>query len=324
MERSVRFVGCTTLAAVFYGVGLSAQVTPSAGVPPFDPPVVVGIASKMFSVTAGEMERVTKGAPFAAQAITTTTQVLGDGNRIVQTQETSLARDGEGRSRRDLSIDKIGPWSTETSGHVVIIRDPVAGFSYELTPDGQHAMKTPLRIEDAEIRAKLLAEEQARLKAEPEHGQPRTFAFRRSTAPTSVEMSEFNTFVIDTAEEGPAKIESLGEQTIEGVRAQGNRETRTIPAGKIGNERAIEIVSETWYSPDLHMIVQSRHSDPRTGETVYRLSNLVVGEPDPSLFQLPAGVTVDDMQQLKQRMEFKIRSDKGHDEHLEPPQPDQP
>ena len=43
------------------------------------------------------------------------------------------------------------------------------------------------------------------------------------------------------------KHEDLGTQTIEGVSAQGKRETVTIPAGQIGNERPIEIVSETWY-----------------------------------------------------------------------------
>jgi hypothetical protein len=79
---------------------------------------------------------------------------------------------------------------------------------------------------------------------------------------------------------------------LEGVRAQGTRETRSIAAGKIGNERPIEIVSETWYSPDLQMVVESRHSDPRVGETIYRLTNIALAEPDPSLFQVPAGYTV--------------------------------
>jgi hypothetical protein len=51
------------------------------------------------------------------------------------------------------------------------------------------------------------------------------------------------------------------------------RTTITIPAGEIGNERAIEIVSERWYSPELQLVVMTRHSDPRTGETVYRLTN---------------------------------------------------
>jgi len=64
----------------------------------------------------------------------------------------------------------------------------------------------------------------------------------------------------------------------------------TIPAGQIGNERPIEIVSETWYSPELHTMVVRKHSDPRVGETVFRLTEIKRTEPDAALFQAPAGM----------------------------------
>ena len=86
-----------------------------------------------------------------------------------------------------------------------------------------------------------------------------------------------------------ARKESLGKQVIEGVEAEGTRTTFTIPAGEIGNERAIEIVSERWYSPELQAVVMTRHSDPRFGETSYKLTNISRTEPDRSLFELPAG-----------------------------------
>ena len=57
---------------------------------------------------------------------------------------------------------------------------------------------------------------------------------------------------------------------IQGVSAQGKRVTRVIPAGKEGNEKEIDIVTETWYSPDLQVVVMSKTSDPRFGE--YRVS----------------------------------------------------
>src|SRR6185369_2211249 len=59
------------------------------------------------------------------------------------------------------------------------------------------------------------------------------------------------------------KIEKLGKQMIEGVEAEGQRATVTIPAGEIGNEQPIQIISESWYSPELQMTVMTRHSDPR-------------------------------------------------------------
>jgi hypothetical protein len=86
--------------------------------------------------------------------------------------------------------------------------------------------------------------------------------------------------------------ESLGTQTMEGVSAKGERQTRTIEAGAIGNDRPIQIVSEHWYSPDLQMDVMTRRSDPRTGEEITRLININRTEPDPSLFQVPAGYQI--------------------------------
>ena len=86
--------------------------------------------------------------------------------------------------------------------------------------------------------------------------------------------------------------EDLGRQTIEGVSATGTRTTWTIPAGAIGNLQPIKIVSEQWLSPDLQVLVLTRHSDPRTGENTYRLQNIVRAEPDRSLFTVPADYTL--------------------------------
>jgi TonB family protein len=85
-----------------------------------------------------------------------------------------------------------------------------------------------------------------------------------------------------------ARPESLGKQMIEGVEAEGTRSTVTIPAEAIGNERAIEIVDERWYSAELQIVVMSRHSDPRFGESTYRLTNIDRREPEKSLFEVPA------------------------------------
>ena len=94
------------------------------------------------------------------------------------------------------------------------------------------------------------------------------------------------------AREDNARNESLGKQEIEGVEAEGTRKTIEIPAGEIGNERPIEIVFERWYSPDLQVVVMTKHSDPRFGETTYRLTNINRSEPAGELFQVPADYTV--------------------------------
>src|SRR6185369_17052062 len=124
-------------------------------------PDIAIAGAKMAMSMGGEMERIVKNAAFSAQATTTTTQVLGDGNRILQTSEITLARDGEGRTRREMSVEKIGPWSTDTNGRVIFIRDPVGMAIYEVAPDGQHATKRTLYLptpDDQARRAKLEAE----------------------------------------------------------------------------------------------------------------------------------------------------------------------
>ena len=101
--------------------------------------------------------------------------------------------------------------------------------------------------------------------------------------------------------------ESLGVQLIEGVPAEGTRTLMTIPAGQIGNERPIEVISERWYSPDLEVLLYSRHVDPRYGETTYRLSNIVRTEPAASLFEVPPDFTLVDApaEQLLYRREAR-------------------
>ncbi len=89
-----------------------------------------------------------------------------------------------------------------------------------------------------------------------------------------------------------AKTEPLGTKTIEGVEAQGTRSTLTIPAGQIGNDQPLEIVSERWYSRELQVIVLSKHTDPRMGEHVYRLTNISRSEPAKSLFDVAADYTI--------------------------------
>ena len=99
----------------------------------------------------------------------------------------------------------------------------------------------------------------------------------------------------DNAPAPPKPVrEKLGSQIVEGVAAEGTRTTLTIPAGEFDNELPIVISHEEWYAPELQMIVLMKHNDPRFGETTFRLTNILRGEPAPELFQLPDGITVVD------------------------------
>ena len=103
----------------------------------------------------------------------------------------------------------------------------------------------------------------------------------------------FNKSVIGPAS-APPTVEQLGTKVVEGVQAEGTRTTITIPAGQIGNDKPIQIVNEVWRSPELQVIVQSQHTDPRMGSTTYSLENISRSDPSPALFQVPADYTVKD------------------------------
>lgn len=86
------------------------------------------------------------------------------------------------------------------------------------------------------------------------------------------------------------KSEDLGVKQINGVTAQGTRTTRTIPAGKEGNDKPLMVVDETWRSADYDLLLYATEDDPRRGRTTMELEELNLGEPDAALFVPPAAM----------------------------------
>ena len=91
----------------------------------------------------------------------------------------------------------------------------------------------------------------------------------------------------------PTRTEPLGVEVIQGVRAEGTRQTVTFPA--IGGRAARDVVIETWVASDLKITMRQHTSDPVRGETTMLIADLRAGEPPASLFQVPADYrTVDE------------------------------
>src|SRR5262245_22134877 len=79
--------------------------------------------------------KVVKGAPYSATAIAESTQTLSNGTRITRKTTTLIYRDSEGRTRREVTLDGIGPFaSTNEPSQMIFINDPVAGVHYNLNP----------------------------------------------------------------------------------------------------------------------------------------------------------------------------------------------
>ncbi|WMW82004.1 hypothetical protein RF679_06880 [Undibacterium cyanobacteriorum] len=88
---------------------------------------------------------------------------------------------------------------------------------------------------------------------------------------------------------------TLGTKEIEGVKAEGKLTSYEIPAGEIGNAQALVVSDEVWTSPELQLVVYSKHSDPRSGDRIYRLTNLKREEVAASQFVAPSDYKVRDL-----------------------------
>jgi hypothetical protein len=232
----------------------------TAPAPPPGPGMMAGPGAHnvmFFRAEMADSGKPVTGVPYSATAVSERNQTLADGNRIHNKTTASVARDAQGRTRREEVMGKIGPWAVN-GPHLVFIHDPVSHTDTILDSNDHtaHVLKP---------------------------GKPGSVPghFQKTYAGKEVDK--------DSAE---VRTESLGTQTIAGVSAEGKRVTRTIPAGEIGNDRPLETTSEVWYSPELQVVVMSKHSDPRFGETTYQLTDVRRAEPDHSLFEVPGGYTL--------------------------------
>ena len=308
MVGSVAFAQ-TSQGFVWQQTRVVQQGPPGAPLPPPPPD-----GNFLFIASEGFEGKLVKGAPYSAEAVTEHVQTLADGNRIVNKFSSTVYRDSEGRTRREQTLKGLGVLGTgQEPMQTIFINDPVAGVTYSLNSRSRTAVKsTPFKLELGprgivggegdtqrfEFKVSPSGNAGTMILAAPSGPPPpanariaveRTEQLSISTAGTGAGGFVFRQSMGSNKNEAK---EDLGKQMIEGVEAEGTRTTVTIPAGEIGNERPIEIVSERWYSPELQLVVMTRHSDPRSGEMTYKLTNINRTEPARSLFEVPPDYTI--------------------------------
>jgi len=251
--------------------------------------------------------RITTGRPYSAEATTEFVQVLGDGNKIARKSIVRIYRDSDGRTRRE----ELGTDGTVKS---VSIYDPVAHVSYVLDPATRTARKSASRVAYPAAASTLSEEEKKRIEARKavDRGSPGAdgivLASPAGAPPPALaeELRKRQQSEIAAGAGGrgrgvmqpairmtqDAKEESLGQKVIEGVMADGKRVTTVLAAGAIGNQNPITVQTEQWFSPDLEILLMTRHSDPRSGDTSYSVTNIIRAEPQGALFDVPADYTI--------------------------------
>lgn len=282
------------------GSAQHVAVFQSAALPDSDPlgHAQIGVISTGGAVFGVEQSaEVVKGEPYQAEAHTEIKQTLADGSHITQSSTAQVARDSKGRTARIQKLSTIGPWrsnsdSDQSGGPTLMsIFDPVANEHIDYTSDSKvaHVMTLPTLPKGAMM------------------GAARGFAVASADGPGPAVTTMFS--VQGRAESGPVragepeaaagepeeKTESLGNKAIDGIQVNGTRSTTTIPAGSIGNDKDIVVTRETWYSPDLKLVLMSIQDDPRFGKTTYTLTSIDRSEPDKSLFQVPSDYKIEKM-----------------------------
>lgn len=227
-----------------------------------------------------------KGAPFCATITTEHTQPFADGNRIHTVDNSTLCRDSEGRTRREAGLNLLGAAPEKSGTKLITIMDPAAGVRYVLDTNTKTARKMPLPaplamkpLKDVHHDGPVIKEDRVMVLHGPGGpGEPGS------------DVSFGNVFI--NTEVGPGgpqgSSENLGDQTFDGIHATGTRMITTIPAGKMGNEQAILVTSERWYSPELKVTIMTKHNDPWAGEMKTQFTNVNTAEPDASLFAVPS------------------------------------
>lgn len=254
-----------------------------------------------------------KNAPYSATVINERLQTLADGNQIVSKSTSASYRDSEGRTRQEFRDNK---------GELqrMSINDPVTNTNYELRARDKTALK---RSTDPELMRKAADGARARIEQLRKEGKlpanGEALIARRAESGDAGRGQELRVRVQNelgdgaaarqiSARLGPviagaagdmkwaakATTKDLGTREIDGLKAEGKLRSYEIPAGEIGNRAPIVVSDESWYSPDLKVTLYTKHSDPRHGDTVYRLENVKREEPAAALFTVPADYTVKD------------------------------
>jgi hypothetical protein len=194
------------------------------------------------------------GRPFSGRGTTEWTRNLDEGSVVVTHLFAMVARDSEGRIYRERRHFVPANSDQEPKRVEFTILDPVAHTRTTCTVVPSHCVVTGYHA-------------------------PTTFTLRPA----------------GPFDDGKRTLsrESLGSDTIDGINVVGSRETVSINAGVVGNSQPLATTREFWYSPDLQVNLSIIRKDPREGTQVIRVIDLSRSEPDPAMFQVPAGFVVE-------------------------------
>jgi hypothetical protein len=213
---------------------------------------------------------VSKDMPFSATRISTCDQALPDGTHVKGKRTTFEWRDAEGRTRREEYED----FPVVTKRRLVTVVDP-AKHVYWTFSIGPGADKTAILVH---------------------------YKFRNETVlyPTTYQTlpdgsTNRRSLARIVKPEGPGyRVEELQDSYVNDVWCEGERMEDMVRPGMMNNKSNHDelVVTEDWFSVDLHEEVLWKMDDPSLGKFRNELKNIDRSDPDPALFEPPADYAV--------------------------------
>lgn len=277
-------------------------------------------------------EKSIKNAPYSAEVITENQQRLADGNVIANKVSMLTYRDSQGRTREEIR-DPKGEIRTiiindPEVGRIVL--NPKSKTALKMMPispmkagkpsfnivteniskaaDGKEIIELKLAGEGDKqgerhvvVRRAVKSADGKVISGDMERNM--TIDVRGPESGRGMEMhggsavfdASFSRIFSDAKWSAKRQTKTLGSRDFDGIKADGKVLSYEIPAGEIGNVNPIVVSDESWTSPELQITVYSKHSDPRSGERIYRLTNLKRDEVPASMFTVPSDYKLSDL-----------------------------
>jgi hypothetical protein len=296
--------------------------------------IMTAIGPATFTIMRDAGVRSIKNAPYSAQMVNERQQNLPDGNQIADRHTTMAYRDSAGRTRQEVTDAKgelkVVTIHDPVAGATWILKPQDRTATKIGRPNIDAARKAGeagrkageearARVEQMRKDGTLPTVERHKLADGGEEiiikrvaradGEARQHIREDVRIQVSKALEENSSALRDAqARLAPltagvfgdmkwaskATTKDLGTRDFNGIKAEGKLRSYEIPAGEIGNRNPIVVSDESWYAPDLQVTVYTKHSDPRSGESVFHLDNLKREEPAASLFAVPSDYTVKD------------------------------
>ena len=221
-------------------------------------PIQLAVQAETF--LGNQSETDVTGAPFSAIEESLYCEKQTNGScKGLSSVTTHFFRDAQGRTRSERSASPYvdGKAQPAVLRNITLI-DPVAGTVSHLDLENRTAIRGPRE------KAPQIVSSTIKDVVTPEELHP-----RRTT-------------------------ESLGTATMEGLVVEGTRQTMAVPAGALGNEKPIDVVVETWISPELKAAILTKRETTGRRARITRLTHVDLSEPDPALFQIPVNYKIED------------------------------